>query len=278
MKTIITHLSPDLDAISSTWLIKKYLKGWKNSLIKLVPAGTTLNNSDPDVDLNIIYVDTGLGKFDHHQTDQYISASDLIFNHLKNNSLIPSKDIEPLSRMIELITFIDHFQEATLENASDDIYDSCFHQLIDGIKIIYSEDKDRQFDIFFELLESLFINIKNKIIAEKDLKKGFIFHSRWGKSIAVETKIENCNKVAIKMGYDLVIRRNPQRNYLKVSLHPNSKLSLKPIYQLLKEKCPQASWYLHSSNKLLFDGNNKNPKFVPSNLSLKQIIAIVEKI
>jgi len=278
MKTIITHLSPDLDAISATWLIRKYLKGWKNSMIKLVPAGTTLNNADPDADPNVIYVDTGLGKFDHHQTNQYTSASDLIFNYLRNSLLIPDKDREPLSRMIELITFVDHFQEATLENASDDIFDSCLHQLIEGIKITQSEDKNRQFELFYILLDSLFVNLKNKLIAENDIKKGFVFQSRWGKSLAIETKIENCNKVAVKMGYDLVIRRNPQRNYLKISLHPSSKMNLELIYQLLKEKRPHASWYLHSSRKLLFDGNNKNPKFAPSNLSLKQIIAIVKKI
>ncbi len=55
MKTIVTHLSPDLDAIASCWLIKKYLTDWDSAEIRLVPAGTTLNNEPPDDNKEIIH-------------------------------------------------------------------------------------------------------------------------------------------------------------------------------------------------------------------------------
>src|SRR3989344_449769 len=39
MKIIVTHSSPDLDAITSAWLIKRFLPGWEDANIQFVPAG-----------------------------------------------------------------------------------------------------------------------------------------------------------------------------------------------------------------------------------------------
>jgi len=39
MKIIVTHISPDWDAISSVWLLKKYLAGWQEAEVRFVPAG-----------------------------------------------------------------------------------------------------------------------------------------------------------------------------------------------------------------------------------------------
>lgn len=109
MRIIVTHASPDLDAITSVWLIKRFLPGWEEAEVKFVPAGERLrlsvfgsqssdlsqsvdrstgkqvtdklktenrqlktDNRDP-IELidgdEVIHVDTGLGPLDHHQTD-----------------------------------------------------------------------------------------------------------------------------------------------------------------------------------------------------------------
>ena len=39
MKRIVTHTSPDMDAITSVWFIKRYLSGWENAEVRFVPAG-----------------------------------------------------------------------------------------------------------------------------------------------------------------------------------------------------------------------------------------------
>jgi len=88
MKLIVTHFSPDLDALTSCWLIKRFLPGWKKAEIKFVAAGSTFNNQPPDLDKNIIHVDTGMGKFDHHQTSNYTCAAKKVFLFLKNEGFI----------------------------------------------------------------------------------------------------------------------------------------------------------------------------------------------
>ena len=111
MKTIVTHLSPDLDAIASVWLIKKYLPDWNGAQIKFVPSGTTLDDQLPDSDKNIIHVDTGLGKFDHHQTNDYTSATKLVYKYLVGRDFVEEKEIKPLEKIVEYVNSTDHFAE-----------------------------------------------------------------------------------------------------------------------------------------------------------------------
>ncbi len=77
MKTIVTHTSPDWDAITSVWVIKRYLPGFEGASVQFVPAGEHLKGTNPKEldqpiekigDNEIIHVDTGLGPLDHHQT------------------------------------------------------------------------------------------------------------------------------------------------------------------------------------------------------------------
>ena len=44
MKIIVTHASPDMDAITSVWLIRKFLPGWEDAKIQFVPAGERIGN------------------------------------------------------------------------------------------------------------------------------------------------------------------------------------------------------------------------------------------
>lgn len=75
MKTIVTHFSPDVDAVTSVWLLKRFLPGWEKADVAYVAAGKTLNNSIVDSDKNVLHVDTGLGILDHHQTDEDTCAA-----------------------------------------------------------------------------------------------------------------------------------------------------------------------------------------------------------
>ena len=46
MKIIVTHASPDWDAITSIWLLKRFLPGWNTAEIRFVPAGERLKSSE----------------------------------------------------------------------------------------------------------------------------------------------------------------------------------------------------------------------------------------
>ena len=133
MKIIVTHLSPDLDAITSVWLIKKYLPDWNDAQIKFVPSGTTLDDQLPDSDKNIVHVDTGMGKFDHHQTNNYTSATKLVYKYLAGRDLIEEKEIKALEKIVEYVNSTDHFAEVFYSEPDSDRYDFMIRQLVDGL-------------------------------------------------------------------------------------------------------------------------------------------------
>src|SRR3990172_5392236 len=100
MKIIVTHSAPDLDAVTSVWLIKKFLQGWNDAEVKFVPAGTKIANSklqiansgsgDPIEKIGeneVIHVDTGMGPLDHHQTsDDNVCGASLTWDFVREKS------------------------------------------------------------------------------------------------------------------------------------------------------------------------------------------------
>lgn len=277
MKTIVTHLSPDLDAIASAWLIKKYLDGWDNAQIKLVPSGTTLDNQLPDSNKNVIHVDTGLGKFDHHQTNEYTSATKLVYQYLINKDLIKSKEVKPLEKIVGYVNATDHFAEVFYPEPESDRYDFMIRQLIDGLKIINHEEI-KLIKITFQLLDAAFVVFKNKVNAEKEIKNGFVFQSYLGKSLAVETKNEEIIKLALKKGFLLVVRRHPDAGFTRIKTLPDKKFTLKPVYEKIIKIDKKGSWFFHISEHMLLNGSSGNPKLIPTPLSLNKIIEIIKSV
>src|SRR3989338_7918963 len=277
MKTIVTHLSPDLDAIASVWLVKKFLTGWEKAQIKLVPTGTTLDNNLPDSNKDIIHVDTGLGKFDHHQTNEYSSATKLVYKYLLKEDLIDVKDIKPIEKIVEYVNSTDHFAEVFYFEPDSDRYDFMIRQLVDGLKVI-NRDETKFIEIIFQLLEAVSIVFKNKISAEEEIKNGFVFRSYLGKSLAIETKNEETVKLALKKGFSLVIRRHPEAGFTRIKTLPDKKLSLKPVYEKIIKIDKKGSWFFHISGHMLLNGSSGNPKLIPTPLSLNKIIEIIKSV
>jgi len=277
MKTIVTHLSPDLDAIASVWLIKKYLPNWNDAEVKFVPSGTTLDNQSPDSDKDVIHVDTGLGKFDHHQTNDYTSATKLVYKYLMGRDYIDEKEIKPLEKIIEYVNSTDHFAEVFYSDPEADRYDFMIRQLVDGLKVI-NRDEAKLMEIIFLLLESALIVFKNKVNAEEEINQGFVFKSYLGRSLAIESKNEEAVKLALKKGFTLVIRRHPEVGFTRIKTIPDKKYNLRPIYEKILEVDKKGSWFFHISGHMLLNGSSGNPKLIPTTLSINKIIEIVKAI
>jgi len=277
MKIIVTHLSPDLDSIASCWLIKKFLPGWSDVTIKFIPAGSTLNNEPVDSNTNVIHVDTGLGRFDHHQNNRDVCACQLVYQYLLKKNKIKNKLVKPLARLTSLINDIDHFKEATFPEAEADRYDLMLHQIIEGLKPKVTNELEL-YEIGFKLLDAALQIFSNKINAEEEIKNGFVFRSRWGRSLALETKNEEAVKLALKMGFSLVIRRDPEKGQVRIKTHPLTHISLNKLHQEILKLDKKGHWYFHPSGRLLLNGSSKNPTLTPTPLTLNKIIEIVKSI
>ncbi len=277
MKILVTHLSVDLDALASIWLVRRFFPGWEEASLQFVPAGETLHGKNPDENPDIIHSDTGLGRFDHHQTDAYISATKLVCEHILQENYADKKIQKALERFTAFVNDIDHFADVYFPEPTADRYAFLLPHIIDGLRSTMHDDA-KIAELIFPILDAQLQILKNKICAEDEIKKGFIFQSSRGKSLALETKNEDTMKLALKMGYALVIRRDPAKGHMRIKTLPEKKYDLTPVYEMIAKKDKKATWFLHASKNMLLNGSSKNPNFIPSSLSLKQLIEILRKV
>jgi len=321
MKIIVTHTSPDWDAIGSVWLLRKYLPGWHDAKVEFVPAGQRYKNQElritnqEEVIENygsdeVIHVDTGLGPLDHHQTsDRSVSGTSRVWDYVKlqranlpvgkaggegQSEKVKDRD-EAIGRIVQYIVDTDHFKEVFFDNPASDYHEFSILGLLEGLKLYKPDEDDYYVEFGIECLESLLRTFENRIWAEEEIKKAQKFQTRWGKGLAFETINDTVLKLAQKMGYVLVVRKDPRKGYVRIKARPTGEMSnvkypmsndklkhedvdLTLAYEKLSKIDPEATWFLHVSKKMLLNGTPKNPKMVPTKLTLSDIIQVLETI
>ena len=272
MKTIVTHIGPDLDAITSVWLVKTFLPGWEEAALAFVPAGNTLEGKPPDDTPEILHVDTGFGKYDHHQSDADTCASLLVYEEVKKEH-----GADPaLERLLHQVNDVDHFREVFYPEPTADVWDFGLVSQIDGWRLIYADDPIKIVNLGMDSLDGIYKTFQNKVWAEKELKgKGIEFETKWGKGIGVETPNDETVHLAQKMGYVIAVRKDPKKGYLRVKALPKEAIDLTGVYNEFKKQEPDATWFLHASHHMVLNGSSKNPDMRPTKKTLQQIIDVI---
>lgn len=283
MKTIVTHLAPDVDAVSSVWLLKRFLKGWAEADVKFVPAGQTLDRQAPDEDPEIHHVDTGMGLLDHHQTDEDTCAAKRVLEYLSENTelVTSSKKNFPdaaLVRMVDVINDIDHFREAYYPNPSADFYNFGLVSTLDGLNLLYGREPHKILEFAFTALDGIYKQFQNKAWAEEEIQhKGVFFETKSGKGVALETINDESLRTAQLQGYTVAIRKDPKKKFVRIKALPESSVDLAKTYEKLKKIDPTATWFLHASHKMVLNGSMKNPESKPSKLELNEVIEVIKE-
>lgn len=277
MKLIVTHVNPDMDALSSTWLVRRYLPGYQGEDVeyRFVPAGKTWGGKAPDADPDITHVDTGLGRYDHHQIRAKLSAFEQIYLDLVRRSILEVYDVEPLRRMQQVVTAYDNFQEVYYPDNTADYHEFTLDRALSGLTHVGMKDTDKV-AIAHPLFDSVLQCMKNKIKAEKNLSEGIVFETKaFGKSIFMENTNNDSMKHAQKAGYRLVARKDPKAGHIRIVCLPDDSLDLTPVYEQIKRIDSVGTWFLHQSRHMLLNGSIVNPSMVPSPLTSTQVLAIL---
>lgn len=272
MKTIVTHIGPDVDAITAIWLVKTFLPGWEEANLAFVPAGKTVDGKGPDDSPDILHVDTGMGKFDHHQNDADTCASNLVYEEVSQQT---GQNIA-LSRIVTVVNDIDHFREVYYPDPTADYHDFGLEGIIDGWRLMYHEDPLRLVSLGMDALDGIYKTFQSKVAAEKELKAGVVFDTAWGKGMGVETSNDETVHLAQKMGYVVVVRKDPKKGSVRIKSLPRADIDLTPLYNTLKKEEPSATWFLHASRHMVLNGSSKNPDFIPSAKSLADVIKLLQ--
>lgn len=275
MKTIVTHIGPDLDAITAIWIVKTFWPGWKEAQLAFVPAGKTLEDNPPDDNPDIVHVDTGFGKFDHHQTNSDTCAAMLVYDVAKTQSGTDAA----LERMLAVVNEIDHFREVFFPNPTADFWNMGVVAQIDGWRLLHADNPVRIVELGMDALDGIYKMFQNKVWAEGELReKSLEFSTKWGKGVGLETVNDEVVHLAQKMGYALVVRKDPKKGYLRIKSLPRETIDLTPLYTKLKEDEPDATWFLHASRHMVLNGSSKNPDMRPSRRPLTEIIEEIKKL
>lgn len=304
-KIIVTHNSPDLDAVSSSWLIKRFLPGWEDAEVVTVPAGSRLNTAHASEDViehldgkEVIHVDTGMGPLDHHQTqDNNTCAAERAFQYVlgKSEELKKNKHkAEALRRLVNYVIDDDHFQEVFYPDPTADIYEFSLVSLISGIKNQYPKDDATCLRFGFDLLDVAIHRFESRMWAEEEIKeKGIQFNTKWGKGLAIETLNDEVLKLGQLMGNVITVRKDPKSGTVRIKARPERRISdgekgrseykdievdLTPVHEKLKKLDPEATWYLHVSKRMLLNGSAKNPTMRGSKLTLPEVVEVLQNL
>ncbi len=284
-KLLVTHHSPDLDAIASIWVLKRFdTQHYGDAKLDFVNPGEKLSDARQSelglTETNIVHVDTGLGKFDHHQPDngqKFISATSLVFDHVCQ--IHPEKQTdEALKTIVQYVTEIDHFREIYWPEADSLRYEFMLHQLIEGLSMVALHDDDSLVHFGMTCLDAIYTHL-GQVLKARELitTMGQEFTIAQGKCLAIETENDDVIKLAQKQGYVLVVRKDQKMGNIRIKARPDSAIDLKPVADEIAKLDNVGTWYYHPSGKMLLNGSSKHTSQKPSRLSLSEVVAIIKE-
>lgn len=237
-------------------------------------AGKTLRNEPPDANSEVLHVDTGGGKFDHHQDQDRKPACIQVFNELKNQES-KLRDDQALVRLLAVVTDADVGNYIHWPESQTDRYEFSLDSLIGGFKK-YGLSDSRLVDLSLVLLDGVYTSLKTKVKGEKIFKEGIVFETKWGKGIGFETRNDVVLELGEKKGYSLALRKDPQNGNVRIYARNDRGVDLTSVWEKLKENDPEATWFLHQSKCLLLNGSTKNPEMKTTKLSLEEVIEVLK--
>jgi hypothetical protein len=284
VKLLVTHENPDMDAIGAMWLFKRFGgKAFDSAEYYFVHAGDladsgTLAAKEIHED-EVIHVDTGMGRFDHHQADNTLhdSASLRVYSYLVDNFPEMKQD-KALERVVGFINETDHFASYYWPEPDKDRYMFMMEEILAGLRS--SEHfSDREVVEFGCLCyDGVYTSMKIRIKAEEDLdEKGEVFESDWGKALAITNKNDEVIKLAQKRGYVLVVRKDAVTGAIRIKTAPDPAMSLKQVYAAIKKMDSEGTWYYHPSGHMLINGSRKSTGQIPTQLTLEQVVNLLKK-
>lgn len=277
-KIIVTHISPDFDGIPAIWLLRKFHPEYKNARVELVPAGSnTYNNQPVDSDPDVLHVDVGGGKFDHHHSNDFTCGAQLVYEWLVKEGYIEAED-KALARIVQVITEIDHAWDSyKWPEPASDRWEFSLHNVLSGLKMAFPKQTEKYLEWTQDSLDAVYLLMKSKVKAEEEVEAGVKFKTRWGEGVAVVTKNDGVMDVGIKGGYALVVRKDPEEGYVRVTGSNSHKVDLTKAYEQVCKKDSAGNWFLHASRVLLRNGSTRNPTMKPTKLTLEEVLGVLEK-
>lgn len=275
-KTIVTHQHPDLDAIMSVWMLVRHDQSrYGDAKLEFIPGSTTYKNLPVDGDSEVVHVDVGYGRYDHHQEGGYgTCATELIWRDLVQEGLVAPSD-EALKAMVEHAKAIDLFSDREWEEAKLARFAFTLSEIIPALHRLQVYDNEAVTRMVMGQLDGVYQRLKAWYKAKEELGGGVEFESKWGRGIAVEGS-DDVHKVAQRAGYEIVVASDRLREYLGIKIAPGAKEKLDDLYAKILEVDGEGKWFYHNSGQMLLHGSDKGKKPLKTKLNMEKILEIIK--
>jgi hypothetical protein len=236
----------------------------ENADLQFVPAGTTLHNLATDSNPRVIHVDTGGGRFDHHQrASRELCAAELVRRAIRPND-------RALQRIVNQVCRIDNAVAIGNDNGFFNI-----NALIAGYNLLYPNRPHHVAQAMFPNLDAWYEHEARQIRLEEAFARRLEFDTQWGLGIAMESEDGASSKLAYSHGAILYAYRDGH-GWMGIAAQSRSRVDLSPVYQGLRVVDYDADWYLHPNKRLLLCGTAKAPPRTPSRLTLPQLVRVIQ--
>lgn len=264
MKTLVTHINPHLDDIFAIWLFKKFNPQFEGANLEFISASRDAGGESEDR----VFVGTGGGRFDEHKEGLKTCAASLVYEYLKEQNLLPKDELEikALDRLVDWNKLVDTGQAPDSEFNEFSV--QAFIRPLDS----NSETSTKAVLLGGEILDRILQVLKRKEQSIIDWEKAVEFESGFGKSFAVSSETIN-REFCREKGGDLFLMIDPEHESVQF-FSPDK--DLEPIYISVKEKDPEASWFLHQSHHMVICGSGSAPEGKKSKLSMEELIQIAK--
>lgn len=278
-KTLVTHKNPDLDAITSLWLFIRFDQShYGDAHLEFIPASTTYKNLPVDSDPDVVHVDVGYGRFDHHMPGGYETcASKLVYEHLVAQGLVAPSDTA-IRQMVDFSLAIDRFEDSSWDEPLAIRYAYTLHEVIPALHTLAVMDNESVARYVFIYLDGVYQRLKQVVKAEEEIKGGVEFSWEKGRGIALLSGSSEAIKIAQKQGFSLVILKHPDYGHMRIKAVPEKNIDLTPLYdKILKHDRPD-QWFLHPSKQMLLNGSDKSSPKEPTHLGIDEVVALVKEV
>lgn len=267
MKTLVTHINPHLDDIVGIWLFRKYLPDFKDANIEFISASREAAKNESE---DKIYIGTGGGKFDEHKEGLETCAGSLVYEYLKENNLIPEDELlrGALEKLIKWNLLVDTGKAVSSQ------FDEFSVQSFIRTKDSSDQTSKKSVELGGEILGRTLEVLKRKEQSSLDWEKRVEFESKFGQGYAVISETVDREFCREKEG-ELFLMYDPK--YSSVQFFAPDK-DIEEIYLKLKEKDPEAFWFLHQSHHMVICGSSSAPDSNPTKLSFEQLIELTKNL
>ncbi len=270
VRQLVTHARPHLDDVAAVWLLKKFHPDYAGAGVDFL---TRPANGQFAIPPHAVAVGIGRGQFDEHKGDLNDCATSLVWRWLPHQ---PTVEIDRVTRaaLDRLVGWV--LKEDLGQLNSIDWREWSVSTVFANYDEVVGDDDHQLYDFGVKLLESLLVAFRDQVELDDDWAKRIEFNSRWGKAIALESQVYGSSGRAYRAGAVLVCEIDRLKGYRQFRAEATSEVDLSDVYELVKNKEPKASWFLHHSKRLLLCGSSSAADFVPSKLTLQQMIDLVK--